>query len=149
MLRRLFFIAFVASIFSGCQTSMVRSFERLHPGMDKSQVLETVGNPETTTRLHGQDRWIYKFYEDNIRFDKEVHFLDGILVYSGNSWNPAPEKSAMAVDKKVENIEQTFQAEDQARAELKKQNAEEFRKYQDSRVSDKKVRYIPKFVELK
>lgn len=148
MLRRLLLIVCAATL-SACQSSMVRSFESLHPGMDKSQVLERVGNPDTTTRLHGQDRWIYKFYEDSIRFEKEVHFLDGILVYSGNGWTPAPEKSAVAVDQKVQQIEQTFQAEDQARAELKKQNAEEFRKYEESRTADKKVRYIPKFVELK
>ena len=148
MLRRLLFIVVVA-VLSGCQASMVRSFERLHPGMDKSQVLDLVGNPDTTTRLHGQDRWLYNFYEDSIKFEKEIHFLDGVLIYSGNGWSPEPEKSAAAVDKKVQQIEQTFQAEDKEREEQKKLNAEEFRKYQDSRVSDKKVRYVPKFVELK
>ncbi|MBX3039700.1 MAG: outer membrane protein assembly factor BamE [Bdellovibrionaceae bacterium] len=142
MLQRLavLFISLIA--LTSCQTSMLRSFEKIHPGMDKHQVLEAVGNPNSATRMHGKDRWIYRFYEGNIRFDKEVHFLDGMAVYSGDAWAPEPEKSAVAVDKKNEELNEKTQTESVERA---KKNSEDYENFQNEARNADKVRYMPSF----
>lgn len=149
MLRRMIIPAIAGLFLTACQGSMVRSFESLQPGMDKHQVLESIGNPNSTTRLHGKDRWVYRFYDDGKRYDKEVHFMDGVLVFSGE-YAPAPEKAAVAVDKRVEEKETAIQAEEKARDEERRNNANLFTEYEkEARGQDNKVRYLPAFVDLK
>lgn len=124
---------------------MLKSFEKIHPGMDKHQVLEALGNPTATTRLHGRDRWIYRFYEGDIRFDKEVHFLDGMAIYSGDAWTPEPDKTANAVDKKNEELNEKTQVETAERA---KRNSEAYDNFQSEARNADKVRYMPTFKNL-
>ncbi len=145
MLQRLIFSFFAIFSLTSCQSSMLKSFEKVHLGMDKHQVIETLGNPNTTTRLHGKDRWIYRFYEGNIRFDKEVHFLDGIAVYSGEPWKASENKSAEAIDKKNDELNARSQAE---RVENAKQNSEAYQKFQDEARNADKVRYMPRFKDV-
>lgn len=69
---------------SGCQTHAVDAFAEVKKGQEKREVLEIMGSPDSTWRLRGIDRWTYIMYtEDNMRADKEVHFLDGKAVYIG------------------------------------------------------------------
>jgi outer membrane protein assembly factor BamE (lipoprotein component of BamABCDE complex) len=150
MLRRLLFPAATAiMLLTGCQTSNVRTFEKLHVGMDKHQVLEAFGTPNATTRMHGRDRWMYRFYDDGIRFDKEVHFVDGMAVYAGDVWAPPAEKTAVAVDEQSAEKEKVLQADIAAHEEARKKNAELYMEYEQSaRNQDTKVKYLPQFKEL-
>lgn len=145
MLRASLCLAFVA-LLSGCQTSLVRSFEQVNPGMDKHQVLQILGGPTSTTRMHGKDRWMYHFYEDGIRFDKEVHFLDGILVYSGDTYVPPKGKSAKEKDQQVAETEEQIQ---QKEKEDKEARAKALQDYESQVQGTKEVRYMPDFVEVK
>ncbi|MBX2987836.1 MAG: outer membrane protein assembly factor BamE [Bdellovibrionaceae bacterium] len=146
MFGRFIFLAATLLGLTACQSSMLRSFEKLHPGMDKHQVLQVMGSPDTSMRMHGKDRWIYRFYEDNIRFEKEVHFQDGAAVYVGNAWVPQAERSAIAVDQKNQEINV---AAEQEQVERKKQNAVLFEQYEKQSKGQDKVRYMPDFKELK
>lgn len=149
MLRRLLLPAAMLILLSGCQTSMLKSFDQVHAGMDKHQVLETMGSPTATTRLHGKDRWIYRFYDDKIRFEKEVHFLNGTVVHKGDSWEPAAEKTAEAADKRSAELEVAYEAEAEAREEARKANAEAYAEYERKSRNAKDVKYMPSFIDLK
>lgn len=148
-LRRLFGLGLLVGFLAGCQTSLVHQFEKLHPGMDKHQVLETMGSPQTSNRLHGKDRWIYVFFEDDIRFEKEVHFLNGVAIYVGEAWKPAAEASAEANDKKHDEINTAFQAEEKSREEARKNNPDMYMNYEKQVRGHDKVKYMPTFQEVK
>ncbi|HRO68659.1 MAG TPA: outer membrane protein assembly factor BamE [Pseudobdellovibrionaceae bacterium] len=145
MLQRIAVLSILSIALASCQSSMLRSFEKVHPGMDKHQVLEALGNPSSTTRLHGKDRWIYRFYEGNIRFDKEVHFLDGMAVYIGDAWTPEPGKTAAAVDSKNEELNEKAQVE---ASEHSKKNSKAYEDYQSEARNADKVRYMPRFKNI-
>lgn len=145
MLQRILFVIIAATALSACQTSMLRSFEKVHPGMDKHQVLEKLGSPNATTRFHGKDRWIYRFYDNDIRFDKEVHFLDGITVYVGDPWTPPAEQTAEAKDKRNAEIEEKVVVEEKERVQ---KNREEFDQFQNAARNVDRVRYMPEFQKL-
>ncbi|MFN9068129.1 MAG: outer membrane protein assembly factor BamE [Bdellovibrionales bacterium] len=83
----------------GCQTNMKRAFEELKVGMDKDQVLEAIGGPRAVTRFHGKDRWFIVYYNEGFRYEKEIHFTNGLATYIGDTYEPPPEKSAAAIDK--------------------------------------------------
>jgi outer membrane protein assembly factor BamE (lipoprotein component of BamABCDE complex) len=53
----------VASVLaaSGCATNKFREISKITVGMDKAEVLETLGNPTRKSRVYGQDRWAYEF----------------------------------------------------------------------------------------
>ncbi len=94
---------FVFAMNVGCQTSELNSWNELHPGMDKGDVLEIMGSPKASLRFHGKDRWLYRFYDQSQRYDKEVHFQDGVAVYLGDE-RPVPlEQSAAYIDAKNED----------------------------------------------
>lgn len=69
---------------TACQAPAYRSFEGVRPGMDKSIIVETVGSPAKTRRVHGKDRWIYEFkdHPDGTQV-REVHFESGRAIYVG------------------------------------------------------------------
>lgn len=78
----LFLLPFAA--LTGCQTHAVDAFAEVKKGQEKREVLEIMGSPDATWRYHGVDRWTYIMYgDDNIRADKEIHFLDGKVIYVG------------------------------------------------------------------
>jgi outer membrane protein assembly factor BamE len=41
---------------SACQTSMLKQFDEVKPGMEKDDVLELMGSPDQTQRSQGRDR---------------------------------------------------------------------------------------------
>jgi outer membrane protein assembly factor BamE len=143
---RLFLLfIFSLSIFS-CQGKPLRLFDKVKPGMEKADVIEIMETPWATTRLHGKDRWIYVFYEDGVRYEKEVHFLNGAAVYVGDTWKPVPEKVAETVDKKKDEDEVKF-AEESKKAKEENKNA--FSNYEKNvKGEGKKVKYLPEFTEV-
>ncbi len=81
---------------SACQTPLTKSYQALTLGMEKTDVLEIMGNPTRTRRIQDKDRWSYVFYDNDIRLEKEVHFFQGNVVYLGDP--PAPKISAEEQD---------------------------------------------------
>lgn len=138
------FILLAAFILSGCQTSMLKQFQQVSMGMEKADVLELMGSPRDTQRFHGKDRWKYVFYDDKIRFDKEVHFLDGAVIYVGDIWQPSEELSAVAIDKKNEEAEKHLQQQTQKTAEETAKNSS-YDQYRSKVKGEDKIRYLPEF----
>lgn len=130
---------------SACQTNMKKAFDEIQLGMDKDEVLATIGGPRAVTRFHGKDRWFISFYHDNIRYDKEVHFTNGFVTYVGAPWEPPEEKSAKYVDKKNQEADlKTYQDLIKARSEAENEAAE----YEKKVKGQDKVRYVPDFVPV-
>lgn len=133
-------------LLSGCQTNMVKAFDGLMVGMDKDQVLESIGGPRAVTRFHGKDRWFILYYHDNVRFEKEIHFQDGVAVYIGKPYEAPPEEQAAYIDKMNEAQDiLTFQELVRSRNHSEQ---EEITFEQKIRKADK-VRTVPQFEPVK
>lgn len=130
---------------TACQSSAVKDFQKLKPGMEKDDVLAYMGNPSRTQRFHGKDRWTYIFYDQSIRFEKEIQFFEGNAIYIGDTWQPPEAESAFTVDKL--NAQRNISID----AELAKEAAEAHNAYSnyESKVhGNDKIRYIPEFKPL-
>ena len=89
----------------GCQSAphyeshpRFNNFQSIQLGMDKGKVIEVAGNPTSTRRWQGLDRWIYIFPPTPAdhapahpaqALVKEVHFKEGIVVHIGDPVKPA------------------------------------------------------------
>lgn len=144
--KNLFVISLVFSL-SACQHSPVRQLEKVKNGMDKTEVLELMGTPWTTTRLHGKDRWIYVFYDNNVRVEREVHFSNGAVVYVGEAWQPEPEKQAEIRDKKNDDLNKQWVEEEKKNKEIRQNAYSEYEK--EVKGEGKKVKYLPDYQEIK
>ncbi|MBO9668685.1 MAG: outer membrane protein assembly factor BamE [Bdellovibrio sp.] len=131
---------------SACQTSMLKEFNELKPGMEKDDVLSHMGSPNQTQRFHGKDRWYYVFYDKDMRFEKEVHFFEGNAIYIGDTWQPPEDKSAYAADN-------SFAAKNKAIDEQMLKDVEAHRNayenYEAKARGEDKVRYVPKFEPIR
>lgn len=80
----------IAGLLVGCQTPKLQEYEKINVGIEKHDVLELVGSPNTTERDDGTDRWIYWLYEKDVpvRLTKEVHFKEGVVTYKGDPIPP-------------------------------------------------------------
>lgn len=144
-LKSFFLVTLCICTLSACQTNMLKQFARVKNGMDKHDVVELMGSPNTTTRFHGKDRWLYVFYEDNVRYNKEIHFNDGIITYAGETWQPETEKKADIVDKKNESLNLALDLEDKQ----KKENARKaYSDYEKELRSEDKVQYMPVYTPV-
>ena len=85
----LYFALLLCLFFSGCQTNELREINRVKVGMDKQEVLDIMGNPRRTERIHGMDRWTYVFFAANKWQSREVRFMDGEVNHVGEPVNPA------------------------------------------------------------
>jgi outer membrane protein assembly factor BamE len=126
----------------GCQTNMKHAFEKLKVGMDKDQVLETIGGPRAVTRFHGKDRWFIVYYSEGFRYEKEVHFTNGLATYVGDSYEPPPEKSAAAVDK-LNASQDVLTYQDLVRTRKSSEQAEI--SFEQKVRKEDKVRVVPQF----
>ncbi len=121
---------------------MKKAFDEIKPGMDKDQVLEIIGGPRAVTRFHGKDRWFISFYSHGVRYEKEIHFLNGLADYVGEPYEPPPEKQAAYVDKKNEEENEKIYQE---LIESRNQMGQGIQKYEDQVRGTDKVRYVPQF----
>ena len=135
-------ILFVITFILMGQTNLKKAFDEIKPGMDKDQVLDTIGGPRAVTRFHGKDRWFIVFYQDGVRYEREIHFSNGIADYVGESYVAPEEKQAAYVDKKnEESNDQMFKELVESRNQFG-QGSEEYEK----RVKGTdKIRYVPNF----
>ncbi len=70
----------LASIFTLAACSSVplqQSLDRVQSGMDKAAVLDSAGNPKRTFREHGEDHWIYVYFENDREMNRAVIFEGG------------------------------------------------------------------------
>lgn len=130
---------------AACQSSPLKDFAEVKPGMEKDDVLAVMGNPSRTQRFHGKDRWTYIFYDQRIRFEKEVQFFEGNAIYIGDTWQPPQEQSAFVADRHNEEKNASIDAE------LAKEASEARNGYINYEAKVKgtdKVRYLPTFKPL-
>lgn len=140
------YLWFFCFLMLSCQSSPVKQFSKLHDGMEKTEVLDIMGPPRTVTRMHGKDRWIYVYYDNEVRQEKEVHFQDGKAVYVGDSWKPTPDQTAESKDKKNEELEK-IASEESKKRQTERQDSQQ--KFEESVKGEKNIKYMPEFVELK
>jgi outer membrane protein assembly factor BamE len=127
-------------LLSACQTNMYDEYRKIHPGMEKDDVLEVMGSPQRTQRFHGKDRWVYIFYDKNFRHEKEVQFFEGNAVYVGDPWQP--EVSAAQVDAKNEASNKALEEENLRKFQ---ENYKAYSSYENEVRGADKVRYVPNF----
>ena len=103
-------LTLMIALIVGCQTAAHIDWTRVHAGMDKEQILEVMGNPVRTERMNNKDRWTFVFYENQVRQIKEVIFLDGISIYTGDHQEPPVQQSAATVD--AQRLKQAIENEE-------------------------------------
>ncbi|UYL10333.1 outer membrane protein assembly factor BamE [Bdellovibrio sp. SKB1291214] len=131
---------------SACQTSMLKQFESIKPGMEKDDVLDLMGSPNQTQRVSGKDRWYYTFYDKRIRFQKEVQFVDNTAIYIGEVYQPPADQTAVAVD--ARNEERNKSLDEQAKKEVI-ENRKAYDAYEAQTKGTDKVRYLPTFEPIR
>ncbi len=83
-MRFLCALALVAStLLVGCATTKSRPFQEVKLGMDKSQVLEIIGNPSRSSRIKGSDRWSYDDFSQGDREVVNIYFTEGKVSFLG------------------------------------------------------------------
>lgn len=142
MLRSIIaFTVLVGSLgLTACQTNMYKEYQKIHPGMEKDDVLEVMGNPQRTQRFHGKDRWTYVFYDNKLRHEKEVQFFEGNAVYVGDPWQP--EVSAAQADAKNEASNKALEEESLRKFE---ENPKAYSNYENEVRGNDKIRFVPSF----
>lgn len=135
-----------ALFLTSCQTHLLKEFETITPGMEKDDVLGKMGSPSTSMRLHNKDRWIYVFYDDKMKLEKEVHFFEGNVVYIGEKWEPPYEKQASVVDAKNKLQDEALRRQTEQDAETRRDSFEDFTRR--TRLQDR-VRYLPEFTPIR
>lgn len=131
-----------------CQTNMARQFDKINAGADKDKVLNLMGNPRHITRMDGEDRWYYLYYQDEARQQKEVHFRNGLVVYAGEKKKPTPDTDPVAVDAKNEKLTEQIEAEAEKRKQDSKNAYTNYIKYQKKMKKEDEVQYLPDFEPL-
>jgi outer membrane protein assembly factor BamE len=144
---RLFLCASISFIFLiGCQSNPKIQFEKISEGMEKNEVLGLMGPPSASFRFSGRDRWIYRFYDRDQKFVKEVHFSEGKAVYVGEEFQAPLEFQAATVDLANEKRElELAEAEAKHRDSLK----QSYKEYQQRSKLEDKVRYLPYFKPIR
>lgn len=142
MSRSILAVAILMSGFllSGCQTSMLKVYNKISLGMEKDDVLELMGSPQRTQRFHGKDRWTYVFYDTKVRYEKEVQFFEGNAIYVGDKWEP--EVTAAQVDAKNEASNKALEDESLRKYQ---ENPQAYSNYEKEVRGTDKVRYVPSF----
>lgn len=101
---------------TGCNTPQFKDFSDAKVGMDKSTIVEKIGNPNVVERYQGKDRWIYLF-DDTPEGEKrrEILFENERAVYVGPKIQP--KVTAVEQDKINEKVIED-ETEQQSKAEL-------------------------------
>lgn len=72
-----FVLLSMACTLSSCMTPFPERFNKISLGTDKSEVIDSLGNPSDTQRSQSQDIWRYHFYQGHNRFDYFIYFSQG------------------------------------------------------------------------
>lgn len=143
-LLRLVFL-FGSFLIISCQTNMVKEFDSLKVGYDKHQVIDKLGSPRNMTRMGGEDRWYYLFYNQEQRIQKEVHFKDGLVVYFGDKKLPQPTLIPEAIDAKNDQINTEIDLKTKAKEEASKNAYLDYLKFEQKVKRQDRIEYLPDF----
>ncbi|WP_295898790.1 outer membrane protein assembly factor BamE [uncultured Bdellovibrio sp.] len=135
-------VVLIGLLTTACQTSMLKQFSEVKPGMEKDDVLDLMGTPTRTQRYHGKDRWTYVFYDKRIRFEKEVQFFDGSAIYVGDISQPEANRTAVAMD--TMNDVKNREIDEQIARDVEK-HRRNYEEYEAQSKGEDKVRYVPSF----
>ncbi|MEK2643914.1 outer membrane protein assembly factor BamE [Bdellovibrio sp. BCCA] len=135
-------VVLIGLLTTACQTSMLKQFSEVKPGMEKDDVLDLMGTPTRTQRYHGKDRWTYVFYDKRIRFEKEVQFFDGSAIYVGDISQPEANRTAVAMD--TTNDVKNREIDEQIARDVEK-HRRSYEEYEAQSKGEDKVRYVPSF----
>lgn len=127
---------------------MARQFDQIAIGTDKDSVLDRLGSPRNITRMNGEDRWYYLYYQDEARQQKEVHFRDGLVTYVGDRKKPTADIDPVAIDNKNAGINKQLDDEADRRKEESKNAYTNYIKYQKKIKKEDEVQYLPEFEPL-
>lgn len=103
---------------TGCATSQIQRLENVKVGMDKTEVLETAGNPKYTQRKNSADIWVYIYYVGEKKFERGLRFENSRLTEILPELETRPGADAMASDVVVRDYEKLV--EDAAKAKKSK-----------------------------
>lgn len=142
-MKSVFFFIILSALFicGACTISQKNRFEDVKVGMEKTDVLLLLDSPQISRRWHGMDRWTYIFWEDNVRYEKEVHFQDGKAAYVGETYKP--ELSAEERDKK--NEQENLEVEKLAQSRKEEARKSYIQYQEETQGTDQKIRYVPEF----
>lgn len=142
---KLILFFFLSLFLVSCQTNMAKQFESITPGTDKDAVLDRLGSPRGMTRIGGEDRWYYLYYQGELRQQKEIHFKDGLVIYIGDKKKPAPEIDPVVIDTKNDEVNKHFEEESNRKKENSKNAYTNYIKYQKKLKKEDEVQYLPEF----
>lgn len=143
-MKRLLFISLCLFLVS-CQTNMAKQFDRIKLGSDKDSVLDSLGTPRNITRMGGEDRWYYLYYQDDIRQQKEVHFRDGLVTYVGEKKKPTPDVDPIIIDAKNNELNKQLDDEADRRKDESKNAYTNYMNYQKKLKKEDEIQYLPEF----
>ena len=146
-MKLILFISLCTFLIS-CQTNMARQFEKITPGKDKDAVLDLLGNPRNMSRMGGEDRWYYMFYQDEVRQQKEVHFRNGLVIYSGDRRKPTPDVDPIIIDSKNDELNKKLEEEADRKKEASKNAYTNYIKYEKKVKKEDEIQYLPEFESL-
>lgn len=138
----------ICFLLASCQTNMARQFDKISPGMDKDAVLDKLGSPRHITRMNGEDRWYYLYYQEDVRQQKEIHFKDGLVSYSGEKKKPVAEIDPVVVDTKNSEINRQLDEETEKRKTASKNAYNDYLKYEKKVKKENEIQYLPDFEPL-
>jgi hypothetical protein len=99
-------------VVTACQTdSFNHDFKHLRLGMDKSDVVETVGTAQREERKDGREWWYYTAYEDREKVERMVVFDNGKVIYAGHLAVPHYVKDARLIDRKNEQSNKAIESQ--------------------------------------
>lgn len=78
-----FVVSFLLVGTLGCSSQPKNPEQKITMGMSKADVLEKLGNPNKTARVHGADRWTYETEKNGVTEKTEIFFNDGKVSYFG------------------------------------------------------------------
>jgi outer membrane protein assembly factor BamE len=101
---RLLLMVLLGAFLTSCQTHMIEEFNKVRPGMDKGQVLEIIGSPQTSDRWKGKDRWQYVYYKENRKVVKEILFDNGKADYVGDEYKYNKNAKTEELNNSIKNL---------------------------------------------
>ncbi len=137
--------AFTLLIMSlGCSTvPEQRQFSKIANGMPKYEVLDRLGEPTRVRRSQGRDRWTYIYQHKGIQVEREIHFVEGKVVYVGNP--PAAKVSAEQAD---EENRRTTEDNEQSRVLKKAEKRNLYENLEKDMKGNPSKKKVPDYNEL-
>lgn len=107
----------------GCATQQHTKMQKLKVGMDKTDVLDLIGNPNSSKFKDGEHVWLYIYYKDETKLAKKLWFKKDQLVRLENYDFNAEAPNLKIDDQEIEDYKKA--------AEEKQRRQQDEREFQD------------------